>query len=85
MALNVFQKCLFQANVFQTDVCGESTALNVFQKCLFQPGVFQTDICGEVIPPGGGGGYARQIVYKPAIDDAEEIFMMMVNSFMRMQ
>lgn len=40
-----------------------------------------------VIPPSGGGGYgggyARQIVYAQPIDDAEEIFLMMVNAFMR--
>ena len=34
---------------------------------------------------GGGGGYVRQIAHKPVIDDAEEIFMMMVNAFMRTQ
>lgn len=60
-------------------------ALNVFQKCLFQANVFQTDVCGESpIPPsgGGGGGYGH---HKPGRDDAEEIFTMMVNAFMRIQ
>lgn len=34
---------------------------------------------------GGGGGYSRQIIHRHFEDDAEEIFMMMVNAFMRTQ
>ncbi len=36
-------------------------------------------------PSGGGGGYARQLIYKPVVDDAEEIFLMITNAFMIMQ
>lgn len=37
------------------------------------------------LPSGGGGGYARQVIHRQAPDDAEEIFLMMVNAFMRTQ